>query len=77
MVGYSRSNHRQVVVPIEAGYSRSNQCKIKTDKIIKKSDKIMINGLEHLSHCQTEAKHMNLIGKSHLYQLPLNCWRCQ
>jgi len=31
-----------------------------------------IKGLEHLRHCPTEAKHMNLIGKSHLHQLKLN-----
>jgi len=29
-------------------------------------------GLEHLRHCPTEAKRMNLIGKSHLHQLTLN-----
>ncbi|XP_039689206.1 putative disease resistance protein RGA1 [Medicago truncatula] len=33
-----------------------------------------INGLEHLRHCPTEAKHMNLIGKSHLRRLTLN-WK--
>ncbi|AES87176.1 disease resistance protein RGA2 [Medicago truncatula] len=33
-----------------------------------------ITGLEHLRHCPTEAKHMNLIGKSHLHRLRLK-WK--
>ncbi|AES87142.1 putative P-loop containing nucleoside triphosphate hydrolase, leucine-rich repeat domain, L [Medicago truncatula] len=36
--------------------------------------RLVIKGLEHLRHCPTEAKHMNLIGKSHLHRLTLN-WK--
>jgi len=34
--------------------------------------RLEINGLEHLRHSPAEAKHMNLIGKSHLYELTLS-----
>ena len=33
---------------------------------------LVINGLDYLRHCPTEAKHMNLVGKSHLHRLKLN-----
>ncbi|CAJ2655426.1 unnamed protein product [Trifolium pratense] len=36
--------------------------------------RLEIKGLECLRHCSTEAKHINLMGKPHLYRLTLN-WK--